>query len=50
VFGESRLLVDGAMCIGVDTGGLIIRRATDATDALLAKEGVRELTSPVRGR
>src|SRR5688500_10215064 len=42
MFGGIAFLVDGAMCIGVDKDDLIVRCAKDETDALLAKEGVRE--------
>ena len=42
MFGGIAFLVDGAMCIGVDKGDLIVRCAKDETEALLAKVGVRE--------
>ena len=42
MFGGIAFLVDGAMCIGVDKDDLIVRCAKDETEALLAKEGVRE--------
>lgn len=42
MFGGIAFLVDGAMCIGVDNDDLIVRCAKDETDALLAKQGVRE--------
>lgn len=42
MFGGIAFLVDGTMCIGVDKDDLIVRCAKDETDALLAKEGVRE--------
>lgn len=42
MFGGIAFLVNGAMCIGVDEDDLIVRCAKAETDALLAKEGVRE--------
>lgn len=42
MFGGIAFLVDGAMCIGVHGGDLIMRCAKEETDALLAREGVRE--------
>lgn len=42
MFGGVAFLVDGAMCTGVDKSDLIVRCEKDETDALLAKEGVRE--------
>ncbi len=42
MFGGIAFLVDGSLCIGVDKDDLIVRCAKDETDALLAKEGVRE--------
>lgn len=41
MFGGIAFLVDGAMCVGVDKGDLIVRCAKEETDALLAREGVR---------
>lgn len=48
MFGGIAFLVDGAMCIGVDEDDLIVRCAKDETEALLAKEGVRELGGGLR--
>lgn len=42
MFGGVAFLVDGAMCVGVDEADLVVRCAKEETDALLAKEGVRE--------
>lgn len=42
MFGGIAFMVDGAMCVGVDRGSLIVRCAKDETEALLAREGVRE--------
>lgn len=42
MFGGIAFLVDGALCVGVDKGDLIVRCAKDETEALLTKKGVRE--------
>lgn len=42
MFGGIAFLVNGAMCVGVDKDDLIVRCEKDETNALLAKNGVRE--------